>query len=40
MARLAAANLLTSLAGKVNDNVVNAEIADDWRSARAARLHT
>ena len=38
MARLAAKNLLSSLAGKVNDNVVNPEIAGDWRAATAGRL--
>jgi len=38
MARLAVANLLTSLAGDVNENVVNAEIAEDWRGAAAGRL--
>ncbi|MCH7954003.1 MAG: hypothetical protein IIC25_08940, partial [Chloroflexi bacterium] len=32
MARLAAETLLASLAGEVNDNVVNPEIAGDWRS--------
>jgi len=40
MARLAAENLLSSLAGGVNDNAVNPEIADDWRAAAAARLRT
>ncbi|MCH7616877.1 MAG: D-glycerate dehydrogenase [Chloroflexi bacterium] len=40
MARLAADNLLTSLAGAVNDNAVNTEIAGDWRAAAAARLHS
>ncbi len=38
MARLAAENLLASLAGDVNDNVVNPEIAADWRAARPGRL--
>jgi hypothetical protein len=38
MARLAAANLLASLAGDVNDNAVNPEIAADWRAALAGRL--
>ena len=38
MARLAAANLLSSLAGKVNHNVVNPEIAGDWRSRISGRL--
>ncbi|HEY5639765.1 MAG TPA: D-glycerate dehydrogenase [Dehalococcoidia bacterium] len=40
MARLAAENLLASLAGDVNDNAVNPEIADDWRAARAERLRS
>lgn len=38
MARLAAENLLASLAGDVNDNVVNPEIAGDWRSRISGRL--
>ncbi len=38
MARLAAENLLASLAGDVNDNAVNPEIAGDWRAARSERL--
>jgi len=38
MARLAAENLLSSLAGDVNDNVVNPEIAGDWRSRISDRL--
>jgi glyoxylate reductase len=38
MARLAAANLLASLAGDVNDNAVNPEIAADWRAPLARRL--
>ena len=32
MARLAAENLLASLAGDINDDVVNPEITGDWRS--------
>ena len=40
MARLAAANLLSSLAGRVNDNVVNPEIAGDWRSRISGRLRS
>jgi glyoxylate reductase len=38
MARLAAENLSACLRGEVNDNVVNFEIADDWRSALRERL--
>ena len=38
MARLAAENLLASLAGEVNDNAVNPEIAGDRRAATAAAL--
>jgi len=38
MARLAAENLLASLAGDVSDNAVNPEIAGDWRAAAAGRL--
>ena len=38
MARLAAENLLASLAGDVNDNVVNPEIAAGWRSRISGRL--
>ena len=38
MARLAAENLLASLAGEVNDNAVNPEIAAGWRVAAAGRL--
>ena len=30
--RLAAENLLASLAGDINDDVVNPEITGDWRS--------
>lgn len=37
MARLAAENLLASLAGDVNDNAVNPEIAAGWRSRIAGR---
>ncbi len=40
MARLAAENLLASLAGDVNDNVVNPEIAGDWRSRISGRLRS
>ena len=40
MARLAAENLLASLAGDLNDNAVNPEIADDWRSRISGRLRS
>jgi glyoxylate reductase len=40
MADLAVDNLLACLAGEVNDNVVNAEIADAWRARLAERLAT
>lgn len=38
MARLAAENLLACLRGEVNDNVVNPEIAEEWRAAMKTRL--
>jgi hypothetical protein len=38
MARLAAENLLACLRGELNENVVNAGIADAWRGAREERL--
>ncbi|MEX0682011.1 MAG: D-glycerate dehydrogenase [Dehalococcoidia bacterium] len=38
MARLAAENLLACVRGEVNENVVNAEIADEWRDTYARRV--
>jgi glyoxylate reductase len=38
MASLAADNLLACLRGEINENVVNPEIADDWRSDLPERL--